>query len=402
MIGVLLSKMHMQEIVLDELHHFILGISLPCYRYMIEDAPQEDFIPTGFINHIYPINEYLLSNESYGEQDEFPLYMNKTIATGNYIEPTEKTADNNDIMQTEYTAMQTDESSVNRQVVAAETTAHTQNISEGIIHRQERTGTLYTKQQLSDYQFTHDKFYTITSITSLTPEIFRPSEFLDYDMRVSKDDPTKPQILIFHTHSQEAFADSVEGDVDTTIVGVGNYLTQLLTEQYGYSVFHDTSVYDYVDGKLDRSKAYTYAEEGIAKILEENPSIQVVIDLHRDGVADTTHLVTNVDGKEMAQVMLFNGLSYSNLKGNIGYLYNPYRDENLAMSLQLRLLGDAYYPGFLRRNYINAYRYCLHERGKSMLIEAGAQTNTVQEEKNAMEPLADILDKLLQGEKAYE
>lgn len=50
-------------------------------------------------------------------------------------------------------------------------------------------------------------------------------------------------------------------------------------------------------------------------ILEQNPSIDVVIDLHRDGVAEGTRLVTNVDGKDMAKVMLFNGLSYSNLNG---------------------------------------------------------------------------------------
>ena len=240
----------------------------------------------------------------------------------------------------------------------------------------------------------------MTSITSLTSQILRPAEFLEKDMSVSHNADT-PQILIFHTHSQETFSDSVEGDISTSIVGVGDYLTTLLTQKYGYNVIHDTSVYDYVNGKLDRSKAYTYAENGIAAILEQNPSIDVVIDLHRDGVAEGTRLVTNVDGKDMAKVMLFNGLSYSNLNGDIGYLYNPYRDDNLAMSLQLYLLGQAYYPDYLRRIYVNAYRYCLHERGKSMLIEAGAQTNTYGEVKNAMEPLADLLDKLLRGERAY-
>ena len=220
-------------------------------------------------------------------------------------------------------------------------------------------------------------------------------------MSITKD-VTKPQILIFHTHSQETFLDSVAGDPTTTIVGVGDYLTELLTQKYGYQVIHDTSVYDYVDGKLDRSKAYTYAEEGIAKILQENPSIEVVIDLHRDGVAETTHLLTEVDGKKMAKIMFFNGLSYSRVNGDIGYLYNPYRDDNLAMSLQMQLIGKAYYPDFLRNIYVNAYRYCLHERGRSMLIEAGAQTNTVEEVKNAMEPLADILNKFLSGEKVYE
>jgi stage II sporulation protein P len=210
-----------------------------------------------------------------------------------------------------------------------------------------------------------------------------------------------PQILLFHTHSQEGFADSVEGDDTTTILGIGDYLAKILTEKYGYNVIHDRSIYDYVDGKLDRSKAYTYAENGIAAILKENPDIDVVIDLHRDGVAESTRLVTQIDGKQMAKVMLFNGISYSNAVGNISYLSNPYRDDNLAMSLQLQLLGEAYYPGFLRNIYINAYRYCLNQRAKSMLIEAGAQTNTFEEVKNSMEPLADLLDKLLRGEKAY-
>lgn len=103
----------------------------------------------------------------------------------------------------------------------------------------------------------------MTSITSLTSQILRPAEFLEKDMSVSHNADT-PQILIFHTHSQETFSDSVEGDISTSIVGVGDYLTTLLTQKYGYNVIHDTSVYDYVNGKLDRSKAYTYAENGIA------------------------------------------------------------------------------------------------------------------------------------------
>ena len=214
------------------------------------------------------------------------------------------------------------------------------------------------------------KFYTVTSITSLTTQIMRPEEFLAKDLSLEKN-ADLPQILIFHTHSQEGFTDTVEGNTSTTIVGVGDYLTDILTNTYGYNVYHDTSVYDYVDGKLDRSKAYTYAEENVAKILEENPSIEVVIDLHRDGVPDTTRLVTEENGVTMSKVMFFNGISYSKAKGDIGYLY------------------------------INAYRYCLHMKGRSMLIEAGAQTNTSTEVKNAMIPVADMLDRLLRGEKAY-
>lgn len=275
----------------------------------------------------------------------------------------------------------------------------TDQSSADVISRNVISGNTYTREQLYNYSFTR-KFYTVPSTTSLTNSILKPEEFLNKDMTISHGRET-PQILIFHTHSQEGFVDSVEGDDTTTIVGVGDYLTELLTTKYGYNVIHDRTVYDYVDGKLDRSKAYTYAERGIEAILNENPDIDVVIDLHRDGVSENTRLVTDIDGKRMAKVMLFNGISYSNACGNITYLNNPYRDDNLAMSLQMHLLGEAYYPGFLRNIYINAYRYCLHERGKSMLIEAGAQTNTFEEVKLSMEPLADLLDKLLKGEKAY-
>ena len=269
-----------------------------------------------------------------------------------------------------------------------------------IISRNTVSGAVYDKSQLTDYNFVRSHFYTVTSITDLTDSILRPAEFIEKNLAISKDN-SKPQILIFHTHSQEGFTDTVEGDVSTTIIGVGDYLTELLVNKYGYNVIHDTSVYDYVDGKLDRSKAYTYAEENVTKILKENPSIEVVIDLHRDGVPDTTRLVTEENGVTMSKVMFFNGISYSKAKGDIGYLYNANRDDNLAMSLQMYLLGEAYYPGLLRNIYINAYRYCLHMKGRSMLIEAGAQTNTSTEVKNAMVPVADMLDRLLSGEKAY-
>ena len=268
-----------------------------------------------------------------------------------------------------------------------------------MIQRKEITGTVYNKTELSDYGFVHNHFYTITSITELTESILRPDDFINRNLAIDKSS-RQPQILIFHTHSQEGFMDTVEGDTSTTIVGVGDYLTDILTNTYGYNVY-DTSVYDYIDGKLDRSKAYTYAEENVTKILKENPSIEVVIDLHRDGVPDTTRLVTEENGVTMSKVMFFNGISYSKAKGDIGYLYNANRDDNLAMSLQMYLLGEAYYPGLLRNIYINAYRYCLHMKGRSMLIEAGAQTNTSTEVKNAMIPVADMLDRLLRGEKAY-
>ena len=131
--------------------------------------------------------------------------------------------------------------------------------------------------------------------------------------------------------------------------------------------------------------------------MDDNPSIQVVIDLHRDGIAETTHLVTEQNGKQMAKIMFFNGLCYSTSTGTLASYPNPYLDQNLALSFQMQLAANEYYPDFTRRIYLKAWRYNMHFCPKSMLIEVGAQTNTLEEAMNAMEPLADILDKVLTG-----
>ena len=369
--------------------NFLAGEYVPSYTFYDSVESQSEYtLKNSILNDIYPTGEYYRIYAGQGEAcASYDGYVDTIAQVVNITGQDDNKEDNNQNQEN-------DVSVESDKATGGETESEK---STNIIAADTVTGNVYDRQDLNDYNFCQ-QFYTVTSITSLTKEIFRPSEFLDKDMKITHDS-SSPQILIFHTHSQEKFADSTDDD-STSILGVGDYLTELLTGK-GYNVIHDRSVYDYVDGKLDRSKAYTYAEQGIESILESNPSIEVVIDLHRDGVADTTHLVTEVDGRQMAKIMFFNGISYSNVKGNINYLYNPYRDDNLAMSLQMHLIGEAYYPGFLRRNYINAYRYCLHERAKSMLIEAGAQTNTFEEVKNAMEPLADMLDKLLTGVRAY-
>ena len=369
--------------------NFLAGEYVPSYTFYDSVESQSEYtLKNSILNDIYPTGEYYRIYAGQGEACvSYDGYVDTIAQVVNITGQDDNKEDNNQNQEN-------DVSVESDKATGGETESEK---STNIIAADTVTGNVYDRQDLNDYNFCQ-QFYTVTSITSLTKEIFRPSEFLDKDMKITHDS-SSPQILIFHTHSQEKFADSTDDD-STSILGVGDYLTELLTGK-GYNVIHDRSVYDYVDGKLDRSKAYTYAEQGIESILESNPSIEVVIDLHRDGVADTTHLVTQMDGKSMAKIMFFNGISYSNVKGNINYLYNPYRDDNLAMSLQMHLIGEAYYPGFLRRNYINAYRYCLHERAKSMLIEAGAQTNTFEEVKNAMEPLADMLDKLLTGVRAY-
>jgi len=244
-------------------------------------------------------------------------------------------------------------------------------------------------ERLRDFDYLLSNFYTVDSSTMIGPEQLNADDLLGRSMKIDRKQKG-PKILVFHTHSQEEFADSIPGDPSTSIVGIGDYLTELLNQK-GIETIHDKGVYDIINGQLDRSNAYEYAEEGVRPILEANPTIEVAIDLHRDGVAEGTHLVTEVNGKPTAKIMYFNGLSRTRANGDITYLPNPYIQDNLAFSLQMELASERMFPGFARHIYLRAYRYNLHLLPKSLLIEAGAQTNTVQEMKNAMEVLAETL-----------
>ena len=253
-----------------------------------------------------------------------------------------------------------------------------------------------TAIQTSEIELKTETKDSSKNATETTAEQINAAQFLAEDLTLPKE-AGLPQILIYHSHSQETFCDSREGKEEDTIVGVGDYLTELLSETYGYQVMHVTEKFDLAGGELDRSKAYDYARAWLEPVLKENPSIQVVIDLHRDGVPDDRRLVTEINGKETAQLLFYNGLSHTINSGDLSYLPNPYIQDNLAFSFQLEYQAALFYPELYRGNYLAGLRYNLHLRPRALLLEAGAQTNTVQEVKNAMEPFADILDRVLQG-----
>ena len=249
-------------------------------------------------------------------------------------------------------------------------------------------------EKLADFDFLLQNFYSIHPTTTAGKDLLDAGRFLDLDLSLASDG-ANPQILIYHTHSQEEYADYPENS-EATIVGVGVHLAKLL-EARGYRVLHDTSQYDVREGELDRNHAYTYALDGISGILQKYPSIEVVLDLHRDGVADGTRLVTEINGKETAQIMFFNGISQTP-DGPIEYLPNPNREGNLAFSFQMQMKAAEQYPGLTRKIYLKGLRYNQHVRARAALIEVGAQTNTYAEALNAMEPLADILCRVLEGD----
>lgn len=272
------------------------------------------------------------------------------------------------------------------------------------IQNNKSVGTVYTREQLSSPDFLTSRIFVVDNNTSMSDEELSVANLLDTDVLLN-DLPEKGtgenaqpyKVLIYHTHGSESFADSRPGEAADTVIGIGQYLADILNEQYNIPTYHDGTLYDVIDGTLDRSKAYENAYAGISEILEKNPSIEVVIDLHRDGVNEDTHLVTEVNGKPTAKIMFLNGVSRSNMNGEIEYLKNPNKMMNLAFSFQLYLAGKEDYGDYVRKIYVRSLRYNLHAMPRATLIEAGAQNNTIEEEKNAMEPLAAMLDKVLRN-----
>ncbi|MCL1882808.1 MAG: stage II sporulation protein P [Defluviitaleaceae bacterium] len=255
--------------------------------------------------------------------------------------------------------------------------------------------------QLSDFNYLTRNIFLADPRTRFLESDVNVEKFLakDFSIDTSVDGP---QILIFHAHSMEMFADSNPADKMTGVVGVGRYLAEILETRYGVRVMHHTERFDMLNGIPQRPGSYERVEPAIRRILADNPSIQMVIDLHRDGVGPhVAPMVTYINGKRTAQIMLVNGLSRQYRRGEIiplPWLPNPYQSENLAFSMNLQLAANNLYPGFARRIYLLEFRYSLHMAPQSILLEVGAQNNTLQEALNAMHPMANIIAAVVLGE----
>jgi len=255
-------------------------------------------------------------------------------------------------------------------------------------------------QRLMSFDYLVNNIFLVDRDTALFPSDIDTYAFLQADLRIDISVPG-PQVLIFHTHSRESFVDSNPLDPMDSVVGVGRALAEILTGTYGIETMHYTAQFDIVDGRPQRQGAYERMEPAIRQVLADNPSIQMVIDLHRDGVRDGAGpFITYVDGQRTARIMFFNGLSRQSRNGNITevpWLPNPYQRENLNLSFQLQLAANQLYPGFARRVYLREFRYSLHMMPMSMFVEVGNQYNTLQEALRAMEPLAEIIAAVILG-----
>lgn len=372
--------------IAEDWGNFLCGWFVPIVSFAQGSEHQTHWLLQGQIDSLLPFYEYYTADmdpkagesasfqeiflaeaeEGTFQEGELPLYINREEAEGQSLEELFRVENE--------AAMQMGQSGAGQPFIP---------------HIQQ---TRVDMELLSSYENLVQEFYTIDANTMAGSDQLNAEQLLSRDMTISKEGEG-PQILIYHTHSQEAFADSVPGDRSTSIVGVGDRLAEILENEYGYTVLHHTVQYDTV-----RDDAYAEALPGIEQVLAENPSIQVVIDLHRDSVAESTRLVMDLDGRPTARFMFFNGLSRTRKTGNIAYLYNENQDANLAFSFQMQLKAAEYYPGLTRKIYLKGYRYNMHLRPKSLLVELGAQNNTVEEAMNACDPLAHILNMVLSGQ----
>ena len=206
-----------------------------------------------------------------------------------------------------------------------------------------------------------------------------------------------PQVLIVHTHGSEAYTpDGTDTyvatgecrttDTEKSVVRVGDEIAKVLTEM-GLTVVHDTALYDYPEynGAYDRSLA------AVESWLEQYPTIQVVLDVHRDALigADGTVYkpITTINGEKCAQVMLVMGSNA--LYDHPGWL------ENLALAVQVQKEMNTLWPTLARPIGLRENRYNQQTAPGAMLVEVGSHGNTLQEALAAARMFARALGAVL-------
>ena len=199
-----------------------------------------------------------------------------------------------------------------------------------------------------------------------------------------------PTVLILHTHGTESYeADgSYEEtspyrtlDTDHNMVSVGDRVADLL-EAGGIRVIHDRSLHDYPA----YNDAYANSRQAAAQILEENPSICLVLDLHRDAAEDENgnqkRSAVTVEGESCARLMMVMGSD----KGNLSF---PQWEQNLALAVKLQACLEQKYEGLCKPIQLVTSRYNQDLSTGALLIEVGTAGNTHREALAAAEYLAE-------------
>lgn len=200
----------------------------------------------------------------------------------------------------------------------------------------------------------------------------------------------QPLVLIYHTHTSEMYgggtataANPAEphryNSTATGVVRVGEVLARTLSERYGIPVVHSTAIHDFPNF----AHAYTSSAKTVRALLAKYPSIQVVIDVHRDA-AENVSFVRDIRGVQAAQVMVV----VSKLGQSKPALHPRWR-ENMQFAEQLKDNLQALYPGMLRQYPPVTARYNQNLHPHAVLLEIG---NYMDDERYALRSAAMMAD----------
>lgn len=217
---------------------------------------------------------------------------------------------------------------------------------------------------------------------------------LSEDFTLPADNIARPTVLIYHTHTTENYILSDNGrfsserdtridDSSLNMVRIGDEITRIL-ESRGIGVIHDRTVYDTV-----YTGAYSQSRKGIEKILEENPSIIITLDIHRDAIyySDTQRVkpVAEINGKKAAQLMIIAGCQ----DGNVTDF--PDWETNLSFALNLQKTANDKYENLMKPVFFCMRKYNMDITPYSLLIEVGTDVNTLEEAAYSGRLLGDVL-----------
>lgn len=200
----------------------------------------------------------------------------------------------------------------------------------------------------------------------------------------------KSNIIIFHTHTSESYTPSEKypytpsgnfrtSDTNANVVGVGNELTNRLVKK-GLNVMHDATFHDYPV----YNGAYTRSLATVQSLLSTTPA-DLVIDLHRDAIADSTYGPSvMINDEKVAQLMFVMGSSE-------GGLSHPNWVGNLKIAVKIQEKANEMYPGLFKPILLSKYRYNEHLAKGSCIIEVGATGNTMDECVASMKYLAEVI-----------
>lgn len=218
----------------------------------------------------------------------------------------------------------------------------------------------------------------------LTQEILTP------DIKVNKNN-----ILIFHTHTCESYTASggyeykQTGNFRTTdknysVVRVGRELDKQLTS-YGYHVIHNETYHDYPS----YTGSYSNSLKTVTKLLAENKNTDIVIDLHRDAIGDTTYAPTVKIGDEYAAQLMFV------IGGNGSTIKHETWAQNLKFAVKIQEKANELYPGLFKPIILRYSGYNQHVSKAATIIEVGSTGNTLDQCLNSMKYLAKVMDEAL-------